>query len=234
MKKTTIASIITAGVSLCLFILSMFFIQWDSQKADATPSVIVTSICALICALGLFIAFAFLFKNNNKGLLFIPVVAIVVFMMVFTNGITLGNSQTNTVIDYLSPIKNNPTLLALLLTAAFVVSVILYFAKGYKWAAIVSILYITILVIIQFNYTSQIVFNGGEKAYILSTLAILAALIALIIFFLAPFVTEGEKEACDCEKKEAAPAEEKVEEEKTSEAVTEEASVQEHEDELDK
>ena len=234
MKKTTIASIITAGVSLCLFIVSMIFIQWDSQKADATPSVIVTSICALTCALGLFIAFAFLFKNNNKGLLFIPVAAIVVFMMVFTNGITLGNSQTNTVIDYLSPIKNNPTLLALLLTAAFVVSVILYFVKGYKWAAIVSITYITILVIIQFNYTSQIVFTGGEKTYILSTLAILAALIALIIFFLEPFITEGKKEACDCEKKEAAPAEEKVEEEKTSEAVTEEASAQEHEDELDK
>ena len=160
MKKTTLASVITAGASFCLFVASIFFIKWDTKKADVTPSIIITSIFAFAIALCAFIIFAIISDKKKKGILLVPVLAVVVFMMIFTNGVTQGANNTNTVLDYISPMSNNPTLISFLLSIAFVVSVVMYLAKGYKWAAIVSIVYITILAIVTFNYTSRIVFNG--------------------------------------------------------------------------
>lgn len=204
MKKTTIASFITAGVSLCLFIASIFFVQWDINKVDATPSIIITSIFAFITALCAFILFAILFDKKKKVVLLIPTLALVVFMLVFTRGVADGAYATNSILDYLSPTTANPTLLAFLFAIAFVVCLFLYFLKNYKWAAIVVVAYIALLLIIAFAYTSRLLF-GGAKLYIFITLGTLASLIALFIYFFDAFIANNE-----IEKKEK-PVEEKVE-----------------------
>ena len=81
MKKTTIASIATAGVSLILFIVSAIFIVWDREKPDATSSILITSILTLACALIAIIVFAILFDNKHIMLMLIPMIHLVMVVL---------------------------------------------------------------------------------------------------------------------------------------------------------
>ena len=220
MKKTTIASIATAGVSLILFIVSAIFIVWDREKPDATSSILITSILTLVCALIATIVFAILFDKKHKMLMLIPMIALFAGSITFTKGIndTFGNGGAS-IIDFISPAVDNPTILAFLLLVIFVVAMVLVLWKNYKWASIAVISYISILLITTFNNVSSAFFVEKNLLFILSSTGLLVALAAIIVYFISPFVSNNDiviekKEKPAKEEKEETPKPEKVKKEK--------------------
>ena len=220
MKKTTIASIATAGVSLILFIVSAIFIVWDREKPDATSSILITSILTLACALIATIVFAILFDKKHKMLMLIPMIALFAGSITFTKGIndTFGNGGAS-IIDFISPAVDNPTILAFLLLVIFVVAMVLVLWKNYKWASIAVISYISILLITTFNNVSSAFFVEKNLLFILSSTGLLVALAAIIVYFISPFVSNNDiviekKEKPAKEEKEETPKPEKVKKEK--------------------
>ena len=220
MKKTTIASIATAGVSLILFIVSAIFIVWDREKPDATSSILITSILTLACALIAIIVFAILFDRKHKMLMLIPMIALFAGTITFTKGIndTFGNGGAS-IIDFISPAVDNPTILAFLLLVIFVVAMVLVLWKNYKWASIAVISYISILLITTFNNVSSAFFVEKNLLFILSSTGLLVALAAIIVYFISPFVSNNDiviekKEKPAKEEKEETPKPEKVKKEK--------------------
>ncbi len=245
MKKTTIASIITTAVAFCLFVASMFFIQWDRQNLDATPSNIVTSVIAYCAFIVTFILFSIIFKNKNKMLIIIPTIGLFIITIVFTNGLinlfNNANSQLS-IINLVSP--TSQSVFSLLLAISFVVCAVMYLLKGYKWAAAVVVAYLSIIFITTFCYTSQTIFAGDNMLYLFSSLGALVTIAGILIYFTEPFIPECEvKEETKVEAKEEkteAPvveetkAEEKteapVEEEKTEAPVVEETKAEDDEE----
>ena len=220
MKKTTIASIATAGVSLILFIVSAIFIVWDREKPDATSSILITSILTLACALIATIVFAILFDKKHKMLMLIPMIALFAGTITFTKGIndTFGNGGAS-IIDFISPAVDNPTILAFLLLVIFVVAMVLVLWKNYKWASIAVISYISILLITTFNNVSSAFFVEKNLLFILSSTGLLVALAAIIVYFISPFVSNNDivikkKEKPAKEEKVETPKPEKVKKEK--------------------
>ena len=220
MKKTTIATIATAGVSLILFIVSAIFIVWDREKPDATSSILITSILTLVCALIATIVFAILFDKKHKMLMLIPMIALFAGSITFTKGIndTFGNGGAS-IIDFISPAVDNPTILAFLLLVIFVVAMVLVLWKNYKWASIAVISYISILLITTFNNVSSAFFVEKNLLFILSSTGLLVALAAIIVYFISPFVSNNDiviekKEKPAKEEKEETPKPEKVKKEK--------------------
>jgi hypothetical protein len=220
MRKTTIVSAIIACISLCLFAASAVFIKWSRTDDGATPSIIITSILAIAIVDAAAIALALIFDKKHEMILIAPIVSLFALTIMFTKGINelLGDNGAS-IIDFISPSSNNPTVLALLLAILFIVAVILVLSKKYKFASIIAVSYASLLIVTSFNNLSNIFFVEKNLLYLLSSLGLLFALVSLIVYLIAPFVANN-----DIVKKEKAPA--AVEETKTEET-NEEASAEE-------
>lgn len=232
MKKTSIATIITASVSLILLVVSTFFIVWDRNDAEATSSLLITAILSLAVAMITTILFAIFFGKKHKILNIIPVILLFVIAIIYTQQITLLVGQNFSIIDFLSPTNNNPTVLAFILFVAFITAIVLIEWKGYKFASVYAIAYAALLLAATFINTAQILFLPKNMLYILSSFGLLFALAAMIINFTAPFVTNNDiviekKEKPVEEKKEETPAEETKSEEKVEDTPVEEAPAEE-------
>ena len=142
MRKTTIVSAIIACISFCLFAASAVFIKWSRTDADATPSIIITSILSIAIVDAAAIALALIFDKKHEMILIAPIVSLFALTIMFTKGINelLGDNGAS-IIDFISPSSNNPTVLALLLAILFIVAVILVLSKKYKFASIIAVSY---------------------------------------------------------------------------------------------
>lgn len=219
MKKTTLASLIIAAVAFVLFGVSIAFIKWDSAAFDATPSEMITCIIAFAAILCAFIIFEIVCEKKNKTLMILPVIGVIVLAIIFSTIITANiNYNQIEVLDFIAP-TTNMTVFSFLLFVTFIVSLILYFLKGYKWTAIVAITYLTILLIYVFNYSVGLFFGGDNKLTACTCGGTILALIALAVYFIAPFTNGVENKA---EVKEETSTAETIKEEKVSEEVEEE------------
>lgn len=233
MKKSSLIAAIVAGVSFILFGVSCFFVKWDRQNFDATPSVLITSIIAFAILCVLFVLFVLLLENKSKLLMIVPTLGFFFVNIVFNKGITevlnaQGINPASSVLTMLSPSEN--TVLGLLLAIAFITSIVLIQLKNYKWASLIAIIYSVILVVTTYNYTAEVLF-AGNMLYLFVSLGALFALASLVIFFTAPLIpnnviVKSEKPAKVKEEK-APKAEEKVEETVAKEAANEEAPAEE-------
>jgi len=236
MKKTIIASIASAGVGLVLLFISLFFIVWDRQDVEATPSTIITSILILLAASIALIILSIFYDKKMPIILIIPMVALFFGVTVFTGAIvealaTANIYVGNSVLDFLSPSADSPTVFALLLVILFIVSMVFVLLKKSKWASIVSITYISILLLTSFNILSKVLFVEKNMLFLLPSLAMIFILAAMIIYFTAPLITNNEivvkKEAKEVEEKPVEEAKEEAKAEETTEAPVEEAKTEE-------
>ena len=233
MKKSSLIAAIVAGVSFILFGVSCFFVKWDRQNFDATPSVLITSIIAFAILCVLFVLFVLLLENKSKLLMIVPTLGFFFVNIVFNKGITevlnaQGINPASSVLTMLSPSEN--TVLGLLLAIAFITSIVLIQLKNYKWASLIAIIYSVILVVTTYNYTAEVLF-AGNMLYLFVSLGALFALASLVIFFTAPLIPNNEivksEKPAKVKEEKAPKAEEKVEETVTKEAANEEAPAEE-------
>ena len=229
MKKSSLIAAIVAGVSFILFGVSCFFVKWDRQNFDATPSVLITSIIAFAILCVLFVLFVLLLENKSKLLMIVPTLGFFFVNIVFNKGITevlnaQGINPASSVLTMLSPSEN--TVLGLLLAIAFITSIVLIQLKNYKWASLIAIIYSVILVVTTYNYTAEVLF-AGNMLYLFVSLGALFALASLVIFFTAPLIPNNEivksEKPAKVKEEKAPKAEEKVEETVAKEAANEEA-----------
>ena len=233
MKKSSLIAAIVAGVSFILFGVSCFFVKWDRQNFDATPSVLITSIIAFAILCVLFVLFVLLLENKSKLLMIVPTLGFFFVNIVFNKGITevlnaQGINPASSVLTMLSPSEN--TVLGLLLAIAFITSIVLIQLKNYKWASLIAIIYSVILVVTTYNYTAEVLF-AGNMLYLFVSLGALFALASLVIFFTAPLIPNNEivksEKPAKVKEEKAPKAEEKVEETVAKEAANEEAPAEE-------
>lgn len=250
MKKSSLVSAIVAGIAFILFGVSAFFVKWKRDAFDATPSAIITSIIAFAIVCIVFVLFVLLLEKKSKLLMTIPPLGIFFVNIVFTKAIDAP--ADNSVLSMLSPSQGS--VLSLLLAVAFITSIVFIQLKNYKWASLVAIIYSVVLVVITFNYSSELIFSGDKLALFYS-LGALFALASLVIFFAAPLIPNNEiviAEKPKKEKVEEAPAKEvkeetkapveeakeeteaPAEENKEAEAPAEEAETEEKDDEEEK
>ena len=220
MRKTTIVSAAIACASFVLFAVSAVFIKWSRTDDSATPSIIITSILALAIVVAAAIALSLIFDKKHEMILIAPIVGLFALTIMFTKGINelLGNDGAS-IIDFISPSSDNPTVLALLLAILFIVAVVLVLSKKYKFASIIAVSYASLLVVTTFNNLANIFFIEKNLLYLLSSLGLLFALVSLIVYLLAPFVANNE-----IVKKEKAPV--AVEETKAEETKAEDENVE--------
>lgn len=193
MKKTSLISAIIAFTSFVCFAVAMIFIKWDRTEADATSSTLITSIMALAIIAVTFGVFALIFDKKHKMLLLIPVIGLFVATIVFTKGVNEIVARGNaTIFDILSPTSNNPTIIALLLAIAFITSIVFIIWKNYKWASIVAITYLVLLIVATYNNISEILFTEKNLLYVLSSCGLLISLASMVVYFIAPFVASNE------------------------------------------
>lgn len=233
MKKSSLIAAIVAGVSFILFGVSCFFVKWDRQNFDATPSVLITSIIAFAILCVLFVLFVLLLENKSKLLMIVPTLGFFFVNIVFNKGITevlnaQGINPASSVLTMLSPSEN--TVLGLLLAIAFITSIVLIQLKNYKWASLIAIIYSVILVVTTYNYTAEVLF-AGNMLYLFVSLGALFALASLVIYFTAPLIPNNEivksEKPAKVKEEKAPKAEEKVEETVAKEAANEEAPAEE-------
>ena len=175
MRKTTIVSAAIACASFVLFAVSAVFIKWSRTDDSATPSIIITSILALAIVVAAAIALSLIFDKKHEMILIAPIVGLFALTIMFTKGINelLGNNGAS-IIDFISPSSDNPTVLALLLAILFIVAVVLVLSKKYKFASIIAVSYASLLVVTTFNNLANIFFIEKNLLYLLSSLGLLS------------------------------------------------------------
>lgn len=248
MKKTTIASVVAAAISFVLLAVSSVFIKWSREADLPTPSILITSILCLGVTTAATIVLLLVFDKKHPMILIIPTIALFALDIMFTKGINdfladAGLANGASIIDFISPSSDNPTVFALLLAIIFVVAVVLVLSKKYKFASIIAVSYTSILVVTTFNNLANIFFIEKNLLYLLSSLGLLFALVSLIIYLVSPFVANNvivakekpikEEKAPVEETTEEAKAEENNEEEKTEETSEETADEEKKEENND-